>query len=320
VVEGSEKLSPQEREIRRQDLERRLYAYYGEIWGLSRREVDTRFSPSQRDFYYLQYLEGQQEAIDRQIIAVTRAVGSLFSKDLTSPYVSKYYQALTHRTAKAQREFPYDVRFLPAVQVHQLVAHSVQYRITQAVLDLAEKADLLPAIRQDLLALQRPRYEGDFRVRGWFTEAAMVQEIRRVTGDAFVDAFQENIIAATQRFPRLADAVWTPDRGRAAIGEDIVTKRAAQSAFLWEKYQELQRLGKTFTLHQLQLWREMEVCQDRLTVPARFVDNLHLSGSDRQVKAQEVWNQRLGTQQIQEIQQQMRGIMQALQASYQDSE
>jgi len=125
------------------------------------------------------------------------------------------------------------------------------------------------------------------------------------------------LLDAAQRFPRCQTAVWTPERGRAALSEDIREKRAAASVFLWEKWQDMRGTGKELTLHQLQLWRDVERVQDTLTVPAWFVDSLHVQGTDndRRFHAQNAWNRRLGESTIQELQQRMRKTMHEMQES-----
>jgi len=248
---------------------------------------------------------------------VSRAVGWLFSKDAAPPFISERYQHSINQTAREQRDFPYDVSFLPAVQIHALVAHSVQYRVTDAVFGVAKNIELPASILKELSAFQHARQEGEFRVKGWFTKQAFLQAVERVTEQEFIEQHQSALLDAAQRFPRCETAVWTPGRGYAALSEDMRLKRAAASAFLWEKWQEMQELGKELSIAQLKLWRDIEMIQDTLTVPAWFVDSLHLEGTsdERRDHAQETWNRRLGESTIHDLHQQMRVTMHEIQNS-----
>ena len=80
--------------------------------------------------------------------------------------------------------------------------------------------------------------------------------------------------------------IWSRERLTAARSRDILARRAAVSAFLWERYIS----DPHITLDKLKLWHEIEEIEKSLTPPSWFVNQY--SGED--VKT--AWDNRLGKQ------------------------
>jgi hypothetical protein len=84
-----------------------------------------------------------------------------------------------------------------------------------------------------------------------------------------------------------AHEAWPPERIAAYRGKDLIAKRAAVSAFLWQRYTEYSELS----MNTLKLWHEVEQLEKVLRVPFWFRQQ-HLSEGDI-VKA---WKDRIGAQ------------------------
>lgn len=80
--------------------------------------------------------------------------------------------------------------------------------------------------------------------------------------------------------------LWPVARLQAYEGKDLCAKRAAVSAFLWDRYAE----DPTMTLEKLQVWREIEVIEQLLQVPSWFRNQFF--GQDILT----LWNAKLGTE------------------------
>jgi hypothetical protein len=94
------------------------------------------------------------------------------------------------------------------------------------------------------------------------------------------------------------DEKWTTTRAKAALGEDVLAARMAQSDDLWDRYSRYRDNDQPVTLDQAKVWAELE-WNERILKPSSYFRTIQKRHGN---EPEQAWQETLGPQKVTQVQ------------------
>ena len=111
----------------------------------------------------------------------------------------------------------------------------------------------------------------------------------------------ESVKVMVKASQKRGDGKWDQQRAQAALGEEILAARLAQSDDLWERYCRAQQNNQNITIEQAKIWAELEWNERILKPPSYFQTIAKRHGKN----PEQAWYEMMGASKTAQIQEEL---------------